>query len=192
MLKILKWYKYTIKNEEGTNNKLVNDFDYALTSVYVVISLVNVCSGIGNLTLVGRESMEINANQGVLGDEQIIRTILLLCINIIILLRLNIKLYIKQKKLEDDAIMNMCMSNNNDVKKIEVEALRKRINTLKLIYVIDIVIFIMNMVYGASIETSLSVIVAAPILVTGWDNFIDIAEDKYLAKPNLTYRTTIH
>ena len=70
--------------------------------------------------------------------------------------------------------------------------MRKRINTLKLIYVIDIVIFIMNMVYGASIETSLSVIVAAPILVTGWDNFIDIAEDKYLAKPNLTYRTTIH
>ncbi len=190
MCSILKKIAYIVKDEEGKNNKIANNFDYALVHIYAIISMFNAITSIGTTKLFVTTS-EIDKLQGfqAVWDEYlpVIKTILLLIVNAIILVRLNIKLYIKEQNIEKEAIMNVLFEKSVDVVKVVVIPLRRRMQLIKYVYVIDIVIILMNVYYKSSIETSLSLIVILPIFVTWVNNLIEIAENKFSAEPIVHY-----
>lgn len=180
---LLEKYNYKIGNEEGKNNRFANIIDCIFCVVYAVISLFNAFMGINTMAI-----FDTN-NQGDIMST--IRTVLLIVINIIVLLRLNIKLYIKGKETAESALKEFCDADTGlNIPDININTWNKRIQFIKYVYVIDAVIIIMNFIYKSTIETSLSTIVFLPILVTLFNNIIDIAENMYQATPIIDYQYT--
>lgn len=190
MKRILRFFKYKIHDETGNVNKKANDWDYFLCWLYAIISLYNAISGIGTMKLFA----EFDLSRGIEGIvaspnfNSVVKTILLLVINLIILIRLNIKCYIKKCESKENALMNY---NNDDsirgVLEIITQTWDRRIQLLKYIYLMDVVIIVMNFYFRASVETSLAWLVILPIFVTLLNNLLDIAENKYSAEPGVLF-----
>lgn len=176
---ILEVYNYNIGNGKGKNNKFVNIIDCIFCVVYTIISLINAVMGIGTLTIFNK-----NNQNDVL---TVVKSVFLITVNIIVLLRLNIKLYIKGKETEENALKKISDANS-EVAYINVNTWNKRIQLIKYVYVADVVIIVMNFLYKSTIETSLSAVVIFPIIVTFINNFIDIAENMYQATPKIVYQ----
>lgn len=180
---LLKKYNYRVNNKQGNTNELFNIIDCILCLIYAVISIINAINGIDSMQLYSNNnSASSNAY-----TTTIMETILLLIINIVILLRLNIKLYLKSRNDKEKALGELVNSKYKKVTSIVIKTWDKRIQLIKYVYLADFIIIVMNIYYKSSIETSLSLIVILPIIVTLLNNLIDIAENKFCAEAEVEY-----
>ncbi len=176
-----RYYKYNITNPYEISNKIPNNIDYVLCVIYMCISLFNAISGIGTMHLFTETEVI---------DFSVVKTLLLIIVNMVVLFRLNLRLYIKRNQAKEKALKAIFYDDINNVTKILTDPLDKRIQLIKYVYLIDFVIIVMNICYKSTIETSLSTIVILPIVITFWNNIIDIAEHKYSAEAKVMYATS--
>lgn len=182
MHKILIWLGYEIPDIKVKKNKGANNFDYFLCMVYAVISLINAAWGINNL------SLEMLNKDGKLDISiEALRTLFLMAINGIVLIRMNIKLYIECKKKEDLA------SEELDVRQrqcatVKIRAIDKRMQFIFYCYVVDVLVLLMNILFiHNGIGNSLAAWIIIPILMTLGNDFVDIAKNKYSAEEKVFY-----
>lgn len=182
MHKILIWLGYEISDTKVKKNKGANNFDYFLCVVYAVISLINAVWGINDLSLGmfnkdGKFHITIEA----------LRTISLMIINGIVLVRMNIKLYIECKKKEDLASEELDMQQKQCAT-VKIRAIDKRMQFIFYCYVVDALILLMNIFFiHNGIGNSLATWIIIPILMTLGNDFIDIAKNKYGAEEKISY-----
>lgn len=189
---LLQLYKYEVNDLAEKRNKRINNLDCILCIMYAVLSLVNAVWGASALRLffkIEDISNPMLIIPMIFSEENFpaIKTILLLIINIIILFRLNIKLYIRRNEAKEQALLEILSYNYKEVNEVITKTWDMRIQLIKYVYLMDIVVILMNMYYKTSIETSLSLIVIIPIIVTLLNNLTDIAENKFSAKANILY-----
>lgn len=181
MHKILKHIGYEVCDKSEAHNKKLNHIDYFFCLVYMVISLINALMGVGALKLVEVVDEHFTLNNASM------KTFLLILINAVVLIRLNIRLYIECKDKELKA-QNELEDSQKDCVKIRIKALDKRLAFLRYCYYADIIIFLINIIFVKNgIESSLSVIIILPIILTFCNNMIDIAKNKYFADEKITY-----
>jgi len=181
MRKILEHMGYETRGRGGVRNKKLNNMDCFFCIAYMASSLVNALMGVGALNLIKKvdEHLELS--------EDLPKTLLLICVNAIILFRLNIRLYIECKDKEMEIAENIGASKKNIVN-IKIKALDTRLSYLKYGYVIVGLIFLINIIFIKNgIESSLSVVIIIPILLTFYNNMIDIGKNKYDLKEKITY-----
>lgn len=182
MRKILKYAGYKLEECGDVKNRKTNNVDCFLCIVYAIISLVNAVMGMNSLKLVvwnatGQAKMNINS----------IKTILLILVNAIVLIRLNIKLYVEGKDKELDIEKEMD-EGQKDLLTIKIETLDKRIQMIYHCYVVDLVIFIINVCFLKNgIESSISILIILPIVITLYNNLIDIGKRKYNVGEKVSY-----
>lgn len=172
---------YTINDSLRAHNKTHNIIDYCLCWMYAVISMANAILGIKELNM---NVYEIN-NGKININLQGIETILLLIVNFIILFRLNIKLAILRKDLEQQIRIEEIAESN--IIKINIHAIDKRIKYIHYSYIVECVIFIMNIIYKKEIETSLAVLVILPIFLTLYNDITDVEKNRCDAKEKITF-----
>lgn len=159
------------------DTKRYHNVDYILCVVYFIISMVNAVSGVS--------SMAIFAGIGGMFAPQGIETSLLLMINFIVMARTNLKLVIlksdKTKTVKEE------LEGENSLIKIKVHAIDQRMQILVYAYLIETVILIMNIIYKSPIEDSLSMLVFIPVILTTYNEMIDIWKYKYNVQERITF-----
>ncbi len=173
-------YNYDTQNIQKRG---LYNLDYFLCLVYLSVSLLNTAIGINNLHFtVGADKSEyINT----------IVTTLLIIINAVELLRLNIKLYLQSFSMEKQILDGISEEQKNLIEAVRIRPLDKRLSWIKGCYIIDAVIFVLNLVYiKHGIGTSLCVMIFMPIIVVFCNNVIDISKEKYQATEQITYEVT--
>ena len=182
MRKILRWLGYEIPDHKVKKNKIINNADYVLCIVYAIISFINAVWGMDSLNL-----GQINSNGGFDITKDTLKTIFLMIINCIILIRMNIRLYIECKDKELSASKGL-NEQQQQCTTIRIKALDHRIHFIFYCYLIDLLILLMNIIFiPNNIRSSLAILIFVPILVTLGNNFIDIAKNKYNAEEKISY-----
>lgn len=182
MHKILIWLGYEIPDVKVKKNRGINNFDYFLCVVYAVISLINAVWGINNLSL---GTLKGNGKFGITVDA--LRTIFLMVVNGIVLVRMNIKLYIECKEKESLASSGLD-EQQKQCATVKIRAIDKRIQFIFYCYVVDILVLLMNIFFiHNGIANSLAAWIVIPIFVTLGNNFVDIAKNKYAAEEKISY-----
>ncbi len=181
MRKILEHMGYETRGSGEARNKKLNNADCIFCIFYMVSSLANALMGAGALNLIKTVDEHVEVS------DDLPRTLLLISVNAIILFRLNIRLYIECKDKEMEIAGNLDESKK-DIVTIKIKALDKRLSYLKYGYVIVGLIFLINIIFIKNgIESSLSVVIIIPILLTFYNNMIDIGKNKYDLKEKITY-----
>lgn len=169
---ILKKLSYEIINTSGNNNKYACIVDWILLIIYSSISLFNAIK----IWLPNNVIIFFNLSTGNIPSLAII------VINIIVLIRINLSLYIKSKNNMKKELQKM-----KDTRKvaslINISTWDKRMQIVVWGYIIDAVVALFNIFYGTTVSGSLSVIVIIAIIETFINNTIDNLEIRYEAIP---------
>lgn len=171
--------KYLIGvSQEKTKN--FHNLDCILCLFYMAASLINGIMGISGMKIF----TDSGHTAGSPGTDEI-STILLLAISFLLLFRMNIGLVILKRKRTEAAeeALKECAS----LVKINIKAVDQRMQILEFAYVAEAAIFIMNLVYKTKIETSLSALVFIPVILTTYNDLIEIWKSKYSAEERITY-----
>lgn len=167
---ILTKFSYEIKNLAGSKHKWSYKADLAFLLIYTVISLYNALTMLfPNTTL-----------SNIQGTSP---SLFMVILNIIVLVRLNISIYIKKKESINSTINDLL--NKGVVKKIDIKAWQSRLGIIYIGYVIDIVISIYYFFYGKVVSESLAVIGIIAILETFLNSFLDNVTARYEAVPEV-------
>lgn len=182
MKKILKWLMYDV-DENKRKNRARNNADLVLVFLYMTISLYNAFFESYNIQIFDSEGRFI---------QDSITTLLIVSINFIILIRMYIK--IKNQKAEYIEEVKGKLLKNERYDKIVIEALVKRLNIIKNVWLISAVILIFVGFFGKPVVQSVAVIAAIIAGLTFVNDVLDIAVNKYSAVPIpglVTYRKEI-
>lgn len=145
--------------------------------------MINTILGISNLQVAIWNNGKIN----VAG----VTTLLLMVVNIIVLLRINISLYIQGSLMECEIKMELSQKQKPIIDKIKIAAIDKRISLIKNCYYIDGTIYVLNLIFrGNKIGPSLCIIVFLSIVMTLFNNIIDISKTKYMAKERVFFEVS--
>lgn len=167
---ILTRFSYEVCNQVGNKHKWSYISDLMFLFIYSGFSLYNA------LIMVFPTSTLTNSN----GVSPSGITIIL---NIIILVRLNISIYIKKK--ESINITEEKLLKQGIVKKLDMKAWQYRLWIIYIGYVIAVIISIYYLCYGSVVSTSLGVIGIVAIIETFLNSFLDNLTARYEAVPEV-------
>jgi len=169
---------YSIQDLSGKNNRRSLNVDLCLLIIYTVLSFFNAAL--------------VWVPQAVLNKFKIMSsgsppTLIVIIINFIVLFRLNISLYIKAKN-NMEAELHKLRVQRQVVTELSINTWRIRMWIVVIGYIIDLVVGILCIIYGAQIYSSLSMIVIISIIETFFNNLLDNYEMRYMAVPKVYKR----
>lgn len=167
---ILKKFGYEI-DDSNKKNRLYNNLDYIFAFIYFSISVYNARVCVYTITFFDKDG-------NIILDS--ITTLLLVVINIVILIRLYIKLTIQLKDKKNYIKANLSKKERYD--KIVIDPLEKRILIVIFVSVCCLIIIFFIWRYGNMVVDSASLIAIICAGLTLFNDLIDIAINKYTAK----------
>ncbi|MCI8798546.1 hypothetical protein NSB25_13830 [Acetatifactor muris] len=167
---ILTKFSYEVKNTAGNKHKWSYKSDLVFLYIYTGCSLYNAV-------------MMLFPNAALANSPGASPSLLVVILNIIVLVRLNISIYIKKKE-SINATVNTLL-NKGVIKKIDIKAWQSRLGIIYIGYAIDIVISVYYFFYGQAVSESLAVIGIIAIMETFINSFLDNLVARYEAIPEV-------
>lgn len=167
---ILTRLSYEVKNQVGDKHKWTYLSDLFVLIVYSGLSLYNALAMIfPNLIL----TTDYNSSPSKIA----------IILNIFILIRLNISIYIKKK--ENISVTEDKLSKDEIIKKIEIKVWQYRLGIVYAGYIMAAVISLFYICYGEIVSKSLGFIGIIVIVETFINSFLDNLTARYEAIPEI-------
>lgn len=172
---ILKKFCYKNINETENISKFSYYVDIILLIIYIGVSLFNA------IIIFIPQSIKVYLNISQMGS---VPSTSVIFINIIVLLRINVKLCIKRAKNINNELTKL-RESGMVVTVLNIPTWEKRKSILGIGYIVDAIIVLFNLFYGTVVINSFSWIVIISLIETFIDNFIEDAAARYEAVPEV-------
>lgn len=168
---ILKRFCYDIKDYSGNNHKKALRADMLFSVIYTVVSLFNAVKAWIPDVILSKYGFST-------GDTDL--TWIIIGINLIILFRLNIDLYIRFQDNIKNAL-DKIKAQNQVANELMIKAWEIKKTILIIGYVIDALIIMLCQIYGQILYNSLSIVIIVSVLETFFYDLLNNYEVRYRA-----------